>query len=183
MIVLKEIMNKISKLWYKVKDKFYDIVEYFRYNTNKYHRATRHMHNCAMPWNGMDMWKIEECLIDENIHYFKHHQRMVDEQYKEIMDSLTLAKRLLNIINNETDLFHFTRDLKEVKLPDGSYELEGDLGYVADVYVNSKNWYRFMPDSDFTRDVLDKMPHELYMAKAKSLYGKVRAKYTDYWWD
>ena len=183
-------------LWY-IYDKprsFYRSVKHWFYcNFNKYHWRLVKQAFLTYPWDGLFVLELEELQIDKQIHWFEHHQYMVDEQYNEIMRSLKWAKHCIHVMNNETDYFHYDGKVESepVVQEDGSrFGLSkmnfDNLIYCYDgPYVNKRNASRFLSKSLIESNVFKSgnYDHEYYMAKARHLYYKIREKYTDYWWD
>jgi len=184
-------------LWYvysKPKSAYYSVRGWFRSNFNKYHWRLVKQAFLSNPWDGFYLLELEELQIDKQIHWFDHHQNMIDEQYNEIVRSLRWAKHCIHIMNNETDYFHFDGGvedgetkpvgdnskfaLREIKLDNLVYRYDGP-------YLNKRNAKRFLNNSVLESDFFKNgnYDHEYYIAKARHLYYKIREKYTDYWWD
>lgn len=110
------------------------------------------------------LYNIELAKLIEMRDAFKEKGISTDnEKYVRQMD---LAIKLLKIINEEYNYFHF--DWR---------------GYVCDVKVNLKNAKRFVKDEEVMDYYTERYPHELYLLKAQYLYHKLRFYYEQYWWD
>ena len=95
---------------------------------------------------------------------------------------------LIDIFTEKKDLFHYTGKVDFVPI-EGSdnYELKhsDDFQYHCDVKVNVKNAHRFVPGGKDNPHIeyWKKHAHEIYIAKAKHLYHKIREQYDGRWWD
>ena len=189
-------------LWVKPKSMYRSVHHWFYCNFNKYHWRLLKQAFLTHPWDGSFILELEEKQIDKQIHWFEHHQLMVDEEYNDIMRSLRWAKHCIHVVNNETDYFHYDGDVKSIpqkrngdgKLVDSDtsegaemYRVDTtDLVYHYDgPYLNKRNASRFLNKQMINSDYFKKgnFDHEYYLQKAKYMYYKIRYKYTDYWWD
>ena len=100
------------------------------------------------------------------LHYFNHAD--IIEDYKPIQKDIKLALKLLNIIREEELTF--------------TYRNGKELEYKCLVNVNLNNGYRYFNEKEL-EFVKNKMPHMLYMAKAKRLYYKLLEYRIETWWD
>ena len=198
--------NILWYVWSKPRSAYLSIKHWFYCNWNKYHWRLVKTAFLTHPWDGAFILYLEECQIDKQIHWFKHHQLMVDEQYNEIMRSLRWAKHCIHVLNNETDLYHYDGDMKFVPqvwttdeegkktLVDTEKEDDAELyrmdnsnsRYVYDgPRVNKRNAHRFLSKQTIAMDFFKNgnMDHELYLAKCRHLYYFVRERCTDLWWD
>ena len=197
----------IFYVWTKPYDIYKSVRHWFYCNWNSYHWRLIKAAFLAHPWDYGFILELEECQLDKQIHWFKHHQLMVDEQYNEINRTLRGAKHCLHTMRNDTDLFHYdgtfdfiaqkwqTNDDGKRELVDadeneednGLYRLDGtNSHYVYDgPYVNRRNALRFFSretvESDFFKN--GNMEHEIYVTKCKHLYYLIRERYTELWWD
>ena len=114
--------------------------------------------------------------------YIEKHKRF--EEWQRTVRDMRICAKLIYILQHDTDLFHFTGQLNFVETEDGSglYEAKGtpDYAYVCDVYVNTRNAYRFGIKKD---DFLCRNAHEIYLVKARYLYHKIRFERELEWWD
>lgn len=187
-------------VWQVPYDTYKSIRTWLYCNTNKYHwrLVSRAYH--AYPWDFGYLLDIEYAQLDKMMYWFTHHQLMCDEQYEHILKYLGLAKRLLGIIINETDLYHYDgkcefvpgkhgEDGEWIDLPKGTdaelYRFDkGTSKYVYDgPDFNMKNCSRFMGEKCFKRAMERGYLHEMYIAKCKHLYYYIRERYTVEWWD
>ena len=112
------------------------------------------------------LYNIELAKLIEMRDAFKEKGISADnEKYVRQMD---LAIKLLKIINEEYNCFHFDWT-------------KG--GYVCDVKVNLKNAKRFVKDEEAMDYYTERYPHEFYLLKAQYLYHKLRFYFEQYWWD
>lgn len=197
-------MGEISKWWSKQTEKFKicDWIDDIILDIISKYRSTRHWFYCnwnkehwrlvrqaflSYGWDGNFIYELEEKQIDKQLKWFSKHQNMIDEQYNEIMWSLKLSKYLIHVINNETDLFHYTGEPKFVKKTDTTSEFHlGTLQYHYDgPYINKRNLKRFLNKTQLENEyfVGGDCDHDIYLIKCKYLYHRIREKYTDYWWD
>ena len=198
--------NILWYVWSKPRSAYLSVKHWFYCNWNKYHWRLVKTAFLTHPWDGGFILCLEECQIDKQLHWFKHHQLMVDEQYNEIMRSLRWAKHCIHMLNNETDLYHYDGDMKFVPqvwttdeegkktLVDTEKEDDAELyrmdnsnsHYVYDgPRVNKRNAHRFLNKQTIEMDYFKNgnMDHELYLAKCRHLYYLVRERCTDLWWD
>ena len=189
-------------VWTKPQDWYLTVRHWFRCNFNKYHWRLVKQAFVTHPWDGSFLLELEELQIDKQLHWFEHHQAMVDEQYNEIMRSLRLAKYCIHVANNECDLFHFEGEHKFIpQVRNEAGELVDDpTAEDAELYrmdnseckyiydgprVNHRNARRFLNkhlvESDYFKN--GGYDHEYYMTKCKHLYYLIRERYTDLWWD
>lgn len=177
----------IDDIIINIKSKYRSIKHWFYCNWNKEHWRLVKQAFLSYGWDGYFIYELEEKQIDKQLKWFSKHQRMIDEQYNEIIWSLKLAKYLVHVINNETDLFHFTGSSKFNKISDGQYQYDnGDLKYHYDgPYINKRNLKRFLTNAQLKDEYFmgGNCDHEIYMIKCKYMYHRIREKYTDYWWD
>lgn len=79
------------------------------------------------------------------------------------------------------------KDAIDKFLKEGEYELKhgDDFQYHCDVKVNVKNAHRFVPGGKDNPHIehWKEHAHEIYIAKAKHLYHKIREQYDGRWWD
>ena len=195
--------NVIWHMWTRPRSFCLTVRHWFVSNFNKFHFRLLRQAFLSYPWDGSFILELEECQIDKQIHWFNHHQTMVDEQYNEIMRSLRWAKHCVHTMNNDTDLFEFRGDVEYVpvkKDADGKCVDAEDPDEDAEFYrlnsrnleyvyngprVNKRNASRFLNkeyiESDFFKT--GKGDSDYYVAKCRHLYYLIRERYTDYWWD
>lgn len=180
---MKEFLENVKYyLWDVPKGWYRSIKHWFYCNWNKQHWRLCKQAFFSYGWDGSFLTVLEEKQIDKALKWFSHHQRMIDEQYEEIMRSLNWAKYCIHVINNDgDDLFEFTGDFKFIPISNGYSQLDAsEVKYhYKGPYINTRNAKRFTSNMD----LVYRHPHELYILKCKRLYYKIREKYTDYWWD
>lgn len=135
------------------------------------------------------LYNIELAKLIEMRDTFKENGLSSDnEKYVRQMD---LAIKLLKIVIEETDCFHFEHYPNEHgKIVFENYIDESgkivsvsNMKYVCDVKVNLKNAKRFVKDEELMDYYTERYPHELYLLKAQYLYHKLRFYFEQYWWD
>lgn len=194
--------NVIWYLWDKPKSAYKSVRHWFHCNFNKYHWRLVKQAFVSYPWDGQFLLDLEERQIDKQIHWFVHHQLMVDEQYNEIKRSLRWAKHCIHAMNNETDYFHYDGEIKsipQIRDENGKF-VDGEIGMDAEYYrldsdnvvynydgpyLNKRNARRFLDKRLIESEYFKKgnMDHEYYIKKAQHLYYKIRERYTQLWWD
>lgn len=112
------------------------------------------------------LYNLELAKLKEMVDCFTKYGISVDNE--KYIRQMKLAIRLLEIIIEEYDCFHFD-------LTNGEY--------VCDVKVNLKNAKRFVKDEKVMDYYTERYPHELYLLKAQYLYHKLRFYFEQYWWD
>ena len=138
------------------------------------------------PWDHSYLLNIEKAKMLEMAKYFERSQ--IAEGWERRVKELRLCARLIEIMTDETELFHYNGDWNFVpsKTHPGCYEMEfsEDWEYVCDVKVNTKNIKRFVLDEKMIDYILNKDGlHQLYMIKARQLYYKIRLEREETWWD
>lgn len=189
--------NIVWYVWDKPRDWYRTVRHWFVCNFNRYHWRLLKAAWTSYPWDGGFILYLEECQIDKQLHWFEHHQQMIDEQYNEIMRTLRWAKYCIHVLNNETDLFHYDGEMKFEPIEDVGETPDGhklglsrlnmdDMVYCYDgPRVNRRNARRFLNKSFVENERFKEghWDHELYMAKCRHIYYMVRERFTDYWWD
>ena len=162
-------------MWYvytKPREYYRTVRHWFYCNFNKYHWALLKQAWCSYPWDGGFILQLEECQIDKQLHWFEHHQTMVDEQYNEIMRSLRWAKHCIHVMNNECDYFHYDGESKMIPQKYVTNEegkrvsryrcCRGQLGSISDGPLNKRN-ARYNRLSEHFKE--GNMDHDYYIAK------------------
>lgn len=135
------------------------------------------------PWQESFLYDLEKVKITEMANYLEKNNFFVGVE--NVVKDMRLACKLISIFNeNETDLFEYTGEIKFKPIEgSGCYEMDSsDLKYYCKVYVNTKNVDRFVHHKG-EKEMFLHSPHELYMAKAKYLYHKIRLERDSMWWD
>ena len=88
---------------------------------------------------------------------------------EEVAKEIDLALKILNIIENETDYFHF--EDRHPELPRTMEHWEDHHTYVCDVNVNLRNIGRFVPDNLIP--YYTKFAADAYVLKARHLFYKM----------
>lgn len=127
------------------------------------------------------LYELEYSKLKEMLNYFEKHGLSTDND--NIIRQIKLAMKLLNIImEEEYKLFDFVYNPKPYNNEEEKVKLIKDMEYVCNVNVNLKNAKRFAIDGKHV-DIFNRWPHELYLAKARYLYHKLRYNFEQYWWD
>ena len=129
------------------------------------------------PWDFGYLLKLEQYKIREMCEYFKKSQLTVGWELQ--VRDLTICDKLISIILEEDRHYRGWLDtcyggIKRLQIP-------------FTVYVNTKNYKRFMPTvEDFHQDNLvlhNGMLISLRQQKALFLYNKIRAYRMERWWN
>lgn len=164
-----------------LKNKYYEIRAWIRYHFNKDFWLIVKTAFKGYPWQETFLYELERAKIQEMINYHKKYKRFVGVEY--VIRDMELAVKMLDIMLDETEFFHYDGDMDFVKNEDGTYSIENNsTKYVCDVKVNTRNVDRFSDNVYLTRYMIEH-PHELYILKAKHLYHKIRFEKDDTWWD
>ena len=142
----------------------------------------------SYPFDSSYLLVIEQAKINEIADYMELNQRFEGWEY--VVRDLRLCSRLIDILRNETDYFHFDGGFNFVPSDykdengESCYELvqSPDFKYNCDVRVNLKNIDRFARN-EAERRIFERQPHELYLRKARALYHKIRLEREEEWWD
>lgn len=145
--------------------KFLDIKAFFRYNFNKRHLNVVKTAYKGYPFDFYFIWKLERAKLQEMLHYFENAK--IIDNYKPIIRDIRLALKLLNIVMEEELVF--------------SYKNGNLFKYECLVDVNLRNCKRYFNKED--SEFIYRMPHILYLAKAKKLYYKLLEYRIETWWD
>ena len=129
------------------------------------------------PWDSWYLLKLEQYKIREMITYFKKHHHL--SNWKFVVRDMQICDKLISIVLEEDKHYQGWLDVcyggtKRIQIP-------------FPVYVNTKNYKRFMPRvEDFYQNNLvlhNRMLISLRQQKALYLYNKIRAYRMQYWWD
>jgi len=180
------------------KPNWYRTIRYWFYcNWNKEHWRLVKQAFLSYGWDYYFLTELEERQIDKALRWFSKHKRL--ESWEQTYRSLKWAKHCLHVINTEgSDYFHFTGKVEfipvikdyygnSIKSPNNKkaelYEMDwSNHKYHYDgPYINTRNALRFI-NADNKEYYLKKL-HELYVAKCKNLYYKIREYYSDIWYD
>ena len=179
-----ESLKRIDSFWSKLRGAWY----WVRIHTKKRFLRVLKATLESYPFDSSYLLVIEQAKINEIADYMELNQRFEGWEY--VVRDLRLCSRLIDILRNETDYFHFNGNLKfvesEEKDENGNSLMEikhtDDFKYVCDVHVNMKNIDRFL-FHEAERKMFENQPHELYLRKARCLYHKIRAEREEEWWD
>ena len=142
----------------------------------------------SYPYDSSYMLDIEKAKLLEMADYLEVNDRFVGVEFA--VRDLRICAKLIDIFNNDENLFHYNGDIKfvksDIKDEDGedTYEMKptDDFEYVCDVKVNTKNVDRFV-NNEHEKKWFIEHPHELYQRKARYLYHKIRLEKEEQWWD
>lgn len=165
-------------MFYYIKRKYCDIKCWCRYNLNKHHWKVIKSAIKGYPFDFCYMWDLEKAKLEEMLNYFKHGNIILPEDYEIIIRDIKLAIKLLDIIREEELTFSY-----EFNSSDDNKEVCG-FDYECLVNVNTNNAYRFMnTHTNELEYAINRMPHLVYIAKAKHLYYKLMEYKIEHWWD
>lgn len=159
---------------------FMKIRMWFNLNCNTHYFKLLKAAFNGFPFDYGFLYTIEYYKLKEMLSYFKQ-SKYLEKEYKErILQTLTLAIKLLDIIINQDRFFKFNGGVKLIPNKNGtSHKIDfSNLKYTCLVKVNLRNGKRFMKPS-----IYELHKHELYIEKAKFLYHKVRYQYEYLWAD
>lgn len=166
-----------------LKNKYYEVRAWFRYHFSKDFFKILKTILKGYPWQESYLYDLEKVKMNEMANYLEKANRFVGTEY--VVRDIRLCIKLLDIVDNDTELFHYDGDLKFIPI-EGTENYEviktSDFKYNCDVYVNTKNIDRFCFNEDDKKFMLES-PHELYIRKAKYLYHKIRYERDGQWWD
>ena len=169
--------------WHGIRDFFFTARGYIRYNMNRHYMHLVWTVLSGYPWDYCFLYAMEKAKLEEMLAYQEKRNLICEEQREQILRTLRLAIRMLDILDNEDKLYHFEGFLRSFKV-DGTdlHQLNFDCHeYHCDIKVNTRNIDRFVPKNG-QRMYLHHQ-HELYLLKARHLYHKIRYYYTEYWWE
>lgn len=191
MKTLEEIKEDLE-YWFldKPKDLYLSIRHWFYCNWNMDHFRLVKAAFMSYPWDHSYLLRLEELQIKKALSWFEKHQTATDEYHIPKLNSLRIAHTLLHRINHQDEWYDYVPyENEEEMAKDGRPDkLDRMLNITPMKYiyngprVNRRNMDRFM-----SKEELKVIGHfhddDLYVIKAKSLYYKIRDKYTDTWWD
>lgn len=131
----------------------------------------------GQPWDYGYLLKLEQYKIREMCKYFQKSQLTVGWELQ--VRDLKLCDKLIDII--------LEKDIYYQSWLDNCYGSIPHKQLPFPVYVNSRNYKRFMPTvSNFKEDNIHlqaSMNISLRQKKALYLYNKIRAFRMEHWWD
>ena len=168
-------------LWDEISLKYYIVRDWLRW-----HLFSRHFYRKigillrGRPWDFWGLYEIEKATIEEMSECIGTCDRYFGVEY-DVRD-MNLAVKLLEVVKDEADLFHFEKPDVEPEPVNGRRRRFIPGKYVCDVYVNTKNVKRFARN-DVEEKLFLKYPHDLYVEKARHLYHKIRCERDINWAD
>lgn len=168
------------------KSKYYAVRAWFKYHFTKNNFNIIKTVLKGYPWDYGYLYELEKAKIKEMADYIEKRKMFVG--WEQVVRDMRICINLIDIFTEKRDLFHYDGKVKYVPYKENNsaeelYEIDtSDLKYYIKVYVNTKNAKRFLREEqiDFCTN---KHPHELYIAKAKALYHKIRLERDGSWWD
>ena len=174
-------------------DKWYGICSWFRYTFDKCHRKLVKEAFSGRPWDYGYLLDLEYAKIKEMKEYHERVKRFVGVE--QVIRDMGICLSLIEIFTDKRRIFEYEGRLEFVDA-DPKYGVDengnpykeikpGTLKYICDVRVNIKNADRFIPKniSDSMRKYWLEHPSEIYKAKARYLYHKIRFEKEEEWWD
>lgn len=144
----------------------------------------------STPYEYSDLLEIERVKLIEMRDYF--FDANISDGDMKVSKEINLAIKLLDILRNETDYFHFedpypNEPKEQTWLKTGNKNTEkwnGDYWarhhkYVCDVYVNTRNASRFVHPS--VVKYYQEHASDLYFEKARHLYHLIRERLEEGW--
>lgn len=161
-----------------------DIKAWFHYNWNREHRALVREAFHGYPYDHGYLLDLEAAKLREMLAYHRTSRWESEEKRKEVIFSLELALRLLDIMQGRVELFTYHGELASRDLGKHDFKeiITDNLEYECFVLPNFRNMSRFV-FNETSKEWCRKHPHELYLRKATHLYYAIREHYTESWWD
>lgn len=163
-------------MFYYITRKYNDIRCWCRHNLNKHHWKVVKYAIKGYPFDFGYIWDLEKAKLEEMLNYFSKANIILPEDYELIIRDIKLAIKLLDIIREEELTFEYK--------PTEDFERLTGFDYECLVNVNTNNAHRFInPRTDNLEFAINRMPHLVYLAKAKHLYYKLMEYRIEHWWD
>lgn len=166
--MIKKMKYEIACWWYSCQRKYNDICCWFRHNFNKHHWKVVKSAIKGHPFDYCYLLDLEYAKLNEMYHYFSTSD--IAEDNPKTAREIKLAMKLNRIISEE-EVYEYIKDEN------------GHFQYKCLVNVNLNNIDRFIKHSPEVKFISDKMPHYLYIEKAKNLYGELMKHKIFTWWD
>lgn len=166
-------LKRINSPWNKIRGVWYWIYDHTRKDFFRVLKATL----SGNPWDSFYLLRMEKAKLIELANYLEKTNRYVGVEYD--VRNIRICISLLEIMLDERELSHTTGDWRVDK--DGALDMSG-VEYHVDVYVNTKNIDRIIPDKTAQSSYL-KFPDLLYVEKARHLYHKIRNEQETRWAD
>lgn len=177
---LKNIYDYIYYIYYRIKDlKMWFVLCLNRPTINYYKTVLS-----GYPFDFGYMYIAERAQLITFIHYMEKSNITTHETYEHMLRWMHILVKLLDIIIDDSSLYHFEGELefkKDERTEMNTIEHMPD--YHCDVYVNTKNADRFIRNEYMKKYVLNQHMHELYLMKCRYLYHMIRYNYMEEFWD
>lgn len=144
--------------YYKCYWLWKDIRGWWWHNMNKAHFHLVKEAWLSYPFDFAFLYELEKAKLQEMYAYFSKAKYLYPDNYASYCRDISICIKLIDIF------------LEEEANPD--------------VYINKRNWKRFMDfEEDRFDDFFEKFPGILRAYKARHLYYKIRLYKTEHWWD
>jgi hypothetical protein len=165
-------------VWYKIYDIYTNVKCWFRTSFNKRHFKFVWKAFKSYPFDIWYDFETQRARFEELAYYHEHSNIAQDDE--EHARQIRLAIKMIDIFTEKKELYHFTGEAEFKDLGNGTSELlPGNLEYHCDVYVNTRNIDRFIPKD--RQKMFLKMPHDLYIEKAWTIYCQILKDYMLWW--
>lgn len=135
----------------------------------------------SYPFDYSYLLELEKVKIIEMADYIEKAARY--EGYEKDVKYMRIAAKLIDIITEQVNLFHYNGKLEFIPLENNKYEVNtNNLEYVCHVNVNTRNINRFF-NKEEPIEYYKIHKHELYIRKARYLYHKIRYYEEEKWWN
>lgn len=169
-----------------LKSRYYHLKDWFRNCCNKQHFRTVWAAIKNRPWDYAETYDVLKHRLIETRAYFIKSDIIAKESIDKIVKELDLALSLYDIMSGEKSAGHWEYEWDDEFAPFNANETTNKplnrLKYIPERYVNLRNSYRFT-NNDVMKTYYKKCPNELYEEKARRLFWKVMAQYSQNWWD
>ena len=180
-VVVAESFFDSLKECFGIRARFREITAWFRYHFRKdFLRLLKEVFK-SYPYDSSYLLYLEQAKIREMANYIE--RRGFYQGYENDVKWMRIAIKLIDIITENVDLFHYEGNIEFVEREDGNYEMvpSPDHKYICDVKVNTRNIKRFVDEK--SQKFFLNSPHEIYLKKARYLYHMIRLNYEQRWWD
>ena len=164
-IVAAQSFFKSLNRYFGIRRKIDEFRGWFRYHFTKGYWKLFKTVLQSYPFDHSYLLELEKVKIIEMADYIEKAARY--EGYEKDVKYMRIAAKLIDIITQQVDLFHYDGELKFIPLEDGNYEINSDdLKYVCHVNVNIRNINRFFDEKE-SIEYYKERKHEVYIRKAR----------------